>query len=175
VNLLLILTTGGQLFTGNSATVSAAKYEGLVTWRELWRSWGVSISGNIVGCTLFAIAAWYVGLLTGGTADLLTSTALNKCRSTFGQTLLKAILCNWMVSLAVFLAGACNDLTGKLVGIWFPISTFVAIGLEHSVANMVSTIFLAQSVKRSVDSFQFIVSTVYHACCSFAERPSFYL
>jgi len=52
------------------------------------------------------------------------------------QTLVKAILCNWMVSLAVFLAGASNDLVGKLVGVWFPISTFVAIGLEHSVANM---------------------------------------
>lgn len=48
----------------------------------------------------------------------------------------KAILCNWMVSLAVFMAGASNDLVGKLVGCWFPISTFVAIGLEHSVANL---------------------------------------
>jgi formate/nitrite transporter FocA (FNT family) len=41
-----------------------------------------------------------------------------------------------MVSLAVFMAGASNDLVGKLVGCWFPISTFVAIGLEHSVANL---------------------------------------
>lgn len=45
-------------------------------------------------------------------------------------------MCNWMVSLAVFMAGASNDLMGKLVGCWFPISTFVAIGLEHSVANL---------------------------------------
>ncbi len=50
--------------------------------------------------------------------------------------LVKAILCNWMVSLAVFMAGASNDLVGKLVGCWFPISTFVAIGLEHSIANL---------------------------------------
>jgi formate/nitrite transporter FocA (FNT family) len=49
--------------------------------------------------------------------------------------LVKAILCNWMVSLAVFMAGASNDLCGKVVGCWFPISTFVAIGLEHSIAN----------------------------------------
>lgn len=41
-----------------------------------------------------------------------------------------------MVSLAVFMAGASNDLCGKLVGCWFPISTFVGIGLEHSVANL---------------------------------------
>jgi len=136
VNLLLIVTTGGQLFTGNSAAVAAAKFEGLVEWRELFKSWTVSIIGNVIGCSLFALASWYIGLLTGGTAALCSSTALNKCRSTLGQTIVKAILCNWMVSLAVFLAGAANDLSGKLVAVWFPISTFVAIGLEHSVANM---------------------------------------
>lgn len=136
VNLLLIVTTGGQLFTGNSATVAAAKYEKLVTWRELIRNWSVSIVGNVIGCVGFALAANYVGLLTGGTAALAKSTAMGKCAGAFGPTVVKAILCNWMVSMAVFLAGAANDLTGKLVGCWFPISTFVGIGLEHSVANM---------------------------------------
>ena len=125
VNLLLIVTTGGQLFTGNSCSVAAAKWEGLVEWRELARSWSISVIGNVIGCSLFALAAFYAGLLTGGTADLCTATALNKCRSSLGQTLVKAILCNWMVSLAVFLAGAANDLPGKMVGIWFPISTFI--------------------------------------------------
>ena len=41
VNLLLIVTTGGQLFTGNSAAVAAAKYEGLVEYRQLLKSWVV--------------------------------------------------------------------------------------------------------------------------------------
>lgn len=136
VNLLLIVTTGGQLFTGNSAAVAAARWEGLVTWRELARSWLVSIAGNVAGCVVFALASWYVGLLTGGTGSLLSGTAWSKCRMAWGPTVVKAILCNWMVSLAVCLAGAANSLSGKLVAVWFPISTFVAIGLEHSVANM---------------------------------------
>jgi len=136
VNLLLVLTTGGQLFTGNSATVAAARFEGLVTWRELAKSWAVSLAGNIVGCGLFALAANFIGAMSGGTGALAVSTAVNKCRATFAQTLVKAILCNWMVCLAVFLAGASNDLAGKLVGVWFPISTFIGIGLEHSVANL---------------------------------------
>lgn len=136
VNLLLIVTTGAQLFTGNSATVSSAKYEGLVTWRELMRNWGVSIAGNVIGCGLMALVASYCGLLTGGTAELCAKTAVGKCAGSFGQNFVKAIMCNWMVSLALFMAGASNDLAGKMVGIWFPISTFVAIGLEHSVANM---------------------------------------
>lgn len=136
VNLLLIVTTGGQLFTGNSATVAAAKFENMIEWAELWKSFGFSLFGNIIGCSLFALAANYCGLLVGGTATLATNTALAKCGAGFGQTVIKAILCNWMVSMAVFLAGASNDLAGKLVGCWFPISTFVAIGLEHSIANL---------------------------------------
>jgi formate/nitrite transporter len=136
VNLLLIITTGGQLFTGNSATVAAAYYEDLVDMKELSVNWAVSLLGNVIGCGIMALAAWYAGLLTGGTAALCTSTAIAKCGATFSQNFVKAILCNWMVSLAVFLAGASNDLVGKLVAVWFPISTFVAIGLEHSVANL---------------------------------------
>ena len=64
---------------------------------------------------------------------------------------MKAILCNWLVCLAVWLAGAANDMTGKMVGIWFPISTFVAIGFEHSVANMfLLPLGLLQGAKVSV-------------------------
>ena len=136
VNLLLILMSGGQLFTGNSASVPAALCEGLVSKGELVKSWVVSYLGNICGCGLFALAAAYTGLLTGGTAELAAATAVKKCAGRFGPTLVKAVMCNWLVCMAVFLAGAANDLGGKMVGIWFPISTFVAIGFEHSVANL---------------------------------------
>lgn len=136
VNLLLVITTGGQLFTGNTATVAAAKYEGLVEWREFGKALLMSLLGNIAGCSLFALAASYCGVVNGGAAAMAKSMAVAKCATPFGQTFVKAILCNWMVTLAVFLSGAANDLTGKIVGCWFPISTFVGIGLEHSVANM---------------------------------------
>ena len=86
VNLILILMTGGQLFTGNSSTVAAAKFEKMIQWRGLWKSFGVSLLGNIVGCTLFAFAANYCGLLAGGTANLATKTAIAKCSSAFGPS-----------------------------------------------------------------------------------------
>lgn len=136
-NLLFITTTGGQLFTGNSATVAAARYEKKVTDREFTNSLAVSLLGNVIGCGALALAASYTGLLTGGAASLCSSMATTKClSSSILQIFVKAVLCNWMVSLALFLSGAASDLTGKLVGIWFPISTFVAIGLEHSIANL---------------------------------------
>lgn len=86
VNLLLIIMTGGQLFTGNSSTVAAAKFEGMIYWRELWKSFAVSLVGNVIGCGLFALTADYVGLLKGGTGALACSTAVSKCAGTFGQS-----------------------------------------------------------------------------------------
>lgn len=136
VNLLLVVSTSAQLFTGNTATVAAAKYEGFVSWTDLYTSWGISLIGNIVGCSLFAYCAILAKIMNPGAAALCMSTAVGKCSAGFIPTIMRAIMCNWMVSMAVFLAGAANDLTGKMVGCWFPISTFVGIGLEHSVANM---------------------------------------
>ena len=52
------------------------------------------------------------------------------------QAFTRGVLCNWLVCAAVWMANACSSATGKAVAVWFPISAFVALGLEHSVANM---------------------------------------
>lgn len=83
VNLLLIIMTGGQLFTGNSATVTAAKMEGFIEWREMWKNLAISLAGNVIGCGVFALTANYVGLLSGGTGALAKSTAIAKCSGAF--------------------------------------------------------------------------------------------
>mmetsp|Transcript_25520 Transcript_25520/g.48341 ORF Transcript_25520/g.48341 Transcript_25520/m.48341 type:complete len:374 (-) Transcript_25520:75-1196(-) len=136
VNLLLIVNTQGQLFTGNSATVAAAKFEGFVSWKDLWSNWVISLGGNVVGCGLFAVATIIAQVMNPGATTLCVNTAIGKCGVGLIPTIMRAIMCNWMVSMAVFLSGAANDMTGKLVGCWFPISTFVGIGLEHSIANL---------------------------------------
>jgi formate/nitrite transporter FocA (FNT family) len=40
------------------------------------------------------------------------------------------------VCIAVVQAAASSSLVGKMFGLWWPITAFVTIGLEHSVANM---------------------------------------
>eukprot|EP00933_Yihiella_yeosuensis_P075462 TRINITY_DN8487_c0_g1_i2.p1 TRINITY_DN8487_c0_g1~~TRINITY_DN8487_c0_g1_i2.p1 ORF type:complete len:372 (-),score=53.54 TRINITY_DN8487_c0_g1_i2:830-1945(-) len=135
-HLLLALQSGCQLFVGNAATMALAFFEGHVKKCDVLRNWIVSYCGNAVGCSMLALVAWYTGLLTIGTQELAIKTVLEKCSDSFGQTLVKGILCNWLVCLAVFLSTSASDLSGKMVGIWFPISMFVALGFEHSVANM---------------------------------------
>ena len=48
----------------------------------------------------------------------------------------RGILCNTLVCLAVWMCFAAHTVAGKAVAIVFPITAFVALGFEHSVANM---------------------------------------
>ncbi len=52
------------------------------------------------------------------------------------QIFLRALGCNWLVCLAVWMAMAADDIGGKVLAIFFPIMAFVALGFDHVVANM---------------------------------------
>jgi formate/nitrite transporter len=135
VNLLLILLTGGVLFTGTSATCPAALYEGKASWVHVLRCLAISWAGNILGSLVFGLFTLYCGLLEGPTAETALKIAKKKVAKNFGVTFAKGIGCNWMVCMAVFLQGQAQDMCGKYLAIWLPISTFVMIGFEHIPAN----------------------------------------
>lgn len=138
VGLMLVVIAGADLFTGNTATCIPAVLEGRISWGSVARNWALSYVGNLAG-SLFV--AYFLTFLTGlllkdpwlssivGIAEVKTSQA-------FMPLLLKAVGCNWLVCLAVWLAVSAEDVGGKIAAIWFPIMSFVAIGFEHSVANM---------------------------------------
>jgi formate/nitrite transporter len=62
--------------------------------------------------------------------------ASGKVSQGFVPLFFKGVGCNWLVCLAVWLAVASDDIAGKIWGIWWPIMAFVALGFEHSIANM---------------------------------------
>jgi len=135
-NLLLILQSGGQLFSGNSATMAMGVLEKKVTIKDLVRNWSITYAGNMLGCLLVGLAANYSGILTGGAMNMIVTNVVKKCSGAFGPTLVKGVMCNWLICLAVWLCTMAKGLGGKMIGAWFPISMFVAIGFEHSVTNM---------------------------------------
>lgn len=132
--LLLVLICGAELFTGNTALVTAALHEGKVTVGQLAKSWGMSYIGNFIGSLLLVYAVFQCGLFAAGAAP--ASMAVAKTSLTFSQAFFRGILCNFLVCMGIWQASASNSLPGKAIGVWFPISAFVALGLEHSVANM---------------------------------------
>ncbi|CAK9025556.1 unnamed protein product [Durusdinium trenchii] len=111
INLLLVLTTGGQLFTGNSATMAIGIYEKKCTTKDLLRNWAISYVANICGCLLIDAVARYTGMFTGGAQEMAVHTVMKKCSATFGQTVVKGIMCNWLVCMAVWLCTMAKDLT----------------------------------------------------------------
>ena len=52
------------------------------------------------------------------------------------EAFFRGILCNILVCLAVWMSVAARSAAGKVAVIILPISAFVGVGFEHSVANM---------------------------------------
>lgn len=136
ISILFILQSGSQLFTNNAATMCVGLFEGKLTLGQLGKNWIMSFLGNFVGCAIMACMSLFTGMLVDGVRELAIAQALLKCSGAFGPTVVKAIMANWLITMAVWLAWSARDLTSKMVGIWFPISMQLALGFEHSVANM---------------------------------------
>lgn len=132
--LIMTLVTGGELFTGNTALVGAARAEGKIDNAAVAKSWIASYAGNFVGSLLLAYLAFKSGTLGGSPASVAIATA--KSNLPFEVAFVRGILCNWLVCMAVYMASGCSSMIGKMTAVWFPISAFVALGLDHSVANM---------------------------------------
>jgi len=135
VNLLFILLSGSILYTGATFTTPSAWIEGRVKLGQALAVIGVAWIGNIVGGFAFAALTEACGLNEGGVAKLAIKVLESKTSKGFGVIFLRGIGCNWLVCMAVFLQTLAQDMSGKYVGIIFPISTFVACGFEHYPAN----------------------------------------
>jgi formate/nitrite transporter len=136
LGLMLVVICGAELFTGNILLTKAGLH-GEVPWFKIAENWIIVILGNLIGSLFLAWLMFESGLLqTGRVAEHAVSIATAKCELSFGAALVRGILCNWLVCLAVFMATAARDITGKMLACYVPIMAFVASGFEHSVANM---------------------------------------
>jgi formate/nitrite transporter len=139
LGLILVVVAGSELLTGNMALVPLAAFRHRASFRELAHNFGFVLIGNLLG-SLFV--AYFLADQTGVvTAELplarLEEIALAKgVEETEWQIFLRALGCNWLVCLAVWMAFAAEEVAGKVLAIFFPIMAFVAMGFDHVVANM---------------------------------------
>jgi formate/nitrite transporter len=138
LGLILVIVGGAELFTGNALIVMA--WAGSqVTTRALLRNWAIAYVGNFVGAAALAAAIAAAGILDldgGAVGEHAASVAMAKLALAPSVAFTRAVLCNALVCLAVWLTFAADSAAGKILAILWPISAFVAIGFEHSVANM---------------------------------------
>jgi formate/nitrite transporter len=140
LGLILVVIAGSELLTGNMALVPLAAFKGRVPLLSLFRNFSLVTVGNLLG-SLFV--AYFLAVKSGVvTADPLVTERLGKIATLKGvketewQIFLRAVGCNWLVCLAVWMALAATDVAGKILAIFFPIMGFVAMGFDHVVANM---------------------------------------
>ena len=135
LGLILVIVGGAELFTGNALMVMAA-VDRMITGRELARSWTMVYLGNLAGAAALAALVWLTGLSAGGFGSTAAAVALAKAELGPVEVLARGVICNMLVCLAVWLTIAARDVAGKILAILPPISAFVLLGMEHSVANM---------------------------------------
>ncbi len=137
MGLMFVVITGAQLFTNNLSIMGLASKK--IQVLTLLKNWSVVYVGNAVGAVLTALVlymskAWTANDFQYGVRAL--TIASHKVSLGFVDAFFLGILCNCFVCLAIWLAASGKKVSDKILAILFPISAFVALGFEHSVANM---------------------------------------
>lgn len=138
LGLILVVIGGAELFTGNTMLTMAC-VEGKISVRLLLKNWIVIYLSNFVGALAVAGMMYASGAFDmhhGAMKFTAMKIAEGKASLDFTQAFFRGILCNVLVCLAVWLCLAARGVSGKILAILFPVSAFVALGFEHSVANM---------------------------------------
>ncbi len=136
--LMLVIVAGSELFTGNTLMV-AALVQKKITLPGMLKNWITVYAGNFAGAIFIAWLIFLSGQLdfsSGLLGGFTIKTAAYKVSLGFTKAFIMGILCNWLVSLAVWMAYGAKDMTGRLLAIFFPIWLFITSGFEHCVANM---------------------------------------
>lgn len=148
VGLIIIVLLGLELLTGSFGLLPLARLEGRATWGSIVANWSWLFVGNLIGSVAYGILL-AIALTSAGKAEVtgvaakIVSLAEAKtigyaALGTAGMVtaFVKAILCNWLVCLAVVMAMTTTSTIGKIAAAWMPVFIFFAQGFEHAVVNM---------------------------------------
>jgi formate/nitrite transporter len=137
LGLVLVVVAGAELFTGNNL-LAMAWASRLIGTRDVMRNWLLAYLGNVIGClgtVLFVAWANIASLGDGAVGETAIQIASAKAGLSLGEAFARGLLCNALVCLAVWLAMGGRSVADKILAILFPITAFVTIGFEHSIAN----------------------------------------
>jgi formate/nitrite transporter len=148
VGFVMLVLLGLELATGNFALLPPALLAGDIGWRQMLRNWFWVYAGNLAGsmfyALLFYLAITNCGANNGGPlGDMVRQAAQKKTlgymatgAGGWATAFIRAVLCNWMVTVGTLLALISRSTIGKIVAMWLPITTFFAQWYEHSIVNM---------------------------------------
>jgi formate/nitrite transporter FocA (FNT family) len=136
------VVAGAELFTGNHL-LAMAWADGRLRSAEVLRNWAVVCVGNAVGAGLLAlaVAGADLGALNGGRlAQQALKVAAAKAALPWDVALLRGVLCNVLVCLAVWMAAAGRSVVDKAVAVVPPVTAFVVLPPAPSAAAMLANL-----------------------------------
>ncbi|WP_410511440.1 formate/nitrite transporter family protein [Paenibacillus sp. BR2-3] len=148
VGFVMIILLGLELVTGSFALIPLAVLEKKTSVRRMLNNYVWVIAGHLIGCAVYA--ALYGLTITKMGTDMSNPLIQTLITASEGKTIaykqmggdgmllafIKAILCNWMVTLGAVMAMTSKSTSGKILAMWLPILTFFGQGFEHTVVNM---------------------------------------
>ena len=138
----------GQSMDGNGAAAAVKLIQSIAFASALslvvmagaeLKLWCVCWIGNLIASLLCVAAFQLTGLPTAGDgaiADYFIKISSAKVSLGVGEILVRAILCNILVCLAVWCGTKMKTESGKLIMIFWCILIFMTCGFEHSIADM---------------------------------------
>merc|ERR1712070_258202 len=133
-----VVTTGANLFTGNCMYIVPPLLNGTLPRGRTIAFLVLSWFTNFAGCLLVDYGISYGGefVQKDPVKSWMQGVATGKVSHGWLTTFVRGLGANWLVCLAMWQAIAANDGVSKVLGVWFPVFAFTAIGYEHSIANM---------------------------------------
>lgn len=143
IALTLVVFAGADLFTGNNMIMLIGWLRGGVRGGAAVLVNVASLVGNFLGSFLFAavvhasgvLAAHSLGAPAAGDGMISTIVA-GKIAASDGQLFWRALLCNTLVCLGLWMATRTRSDGAKVAVLFWVLLAFIASGFEHSVANM---------------------------------------
>lgn len=138
LGLVLVVVGGAELFTGNTLVVMAFASR-RVRLVRLLRNWAIVYIGNMAGATATALLVVLSRRMEAGDGSVgirALDIAHTKTHLAIPAAFVSGILANCLVCLAVWLSMSARSVTDKVIAIVPPVAAFVAVGFEHSIANM---------------------------------------
>lgn len=134
IGLILVILMKTELFTGNSLLVIPLLKKDIKI-KELLKNWFIVYLGNLFGSLIITLLIINTPLkeVIANSFIKITNT---KISLNIFEAIILGVLCNFLVCLAVFLSSNAKSIGEKILVIFLPIFTFIALSFEHSVANM---------------------------------------
>jgi formate/nitrite transporter FocA (FNT family) len=138
---IFVIIGRSQLFTEQTALAMIPVLNKQATVKELFKLWGLVISGNLIGGLLFSLFITWIGTESGTIpADAFVHIAEKITKPGWQITLGSAVLAGWMMGLLGWLLSSSQESISRIVIVVLITVIIGAGGLHHCIVGSVEVI-----------------------------------